>query len=177
MNSARNFVVNSILIPAVLLVPVSLWAAPSSLREAQEQMSKAYQRYYEAISGKGLSSEKQKELADKILAPANRELSEFAKGRVKDSTEKTVLALKKKSPKGASKKIQLQPPTDVPPAVAGKTAPKPKVTAQPKVTTQPKDDAPPKEAVVIEGSDVPQEIEFPGAKNPPAPIASPRPAR
>ncbi|MGK5087320.1 hypothetical protein WDW86_07155 [Bdellovibrionota bacterium FG-2] len=162
MNLAKIFGISIL----SLLYPLALFAAPASLKEAQDQMSKAYQQYYEAISGKELSKEKKQELVDKIITPANRELDNFVKNHIKESIEKAVLGAMKKTSKPGAKKGYLEH-GDATAATAGSTAPKVQVVPPAKV-----EPVAPKEAVVIEG-DGPQEIDFPG----PRPVASPTPQK
>ncbi len=133
-----------------LLLPHILLAAPSTLKEAQENVTKAYQQYYDAISGKGLSGDKQKEIADKILTPANREMDEFLTKHVRKSVENVVNDLRKKSPK-----ISGKGGSPAPVAGGAPTAPKSKAAPQPKA---------PEPVVIQGGGEAPNEIEFPGKK-------------
>jgi hypothetical protein len=147
-----------------------LLAAPLAvpLKDAEAGLSKAYNQYYDEIKAKGrpVTSQEAAALQEKTIAPAQKELDQSL-------IESTRQSLKEVKP-------LVRAPLVIPPIPKGlksahRASPLPETESQrpiPAAASTPEPE-PARSETVLDGSNVPREIEFPGPKPTSQPVAPP----
>jgi hypothetical protein len=128
-------------------------ARSTPVQDAQSNMSKAYNDYYQALTngGKPVSPAQSAELQKQILVPAKQELNQSI-------VEQTRQTLKKGRWLGAPYRLPDWAP------LSSKPQPKVSPDASQKALPTPPSQPEPKPDTVLDGSKIPNEIEFPGPK-------------
>ena len=152
--SARTHWVLSI---AILLVfPLSAWSGTVGVSEAQTNLSKAYNDYYRALEKSPVQSPSEAaKFSREIINPASEALGHA----VANQTRKTMgIALSAPGPVVSAPGVSIAPGADVraskDTSVNQVKASAPGHSVKPEATKAPE--------IVLDGSNVPRELEFPG---------------